>query len=77
MNILYPMLGCILGIFSGLLPGMHVNLLVSLSFMIPGTGLSIASMLFTLGVVHTFLDFIPDKLYSSMTRNHAFQIGSE
>jgi putative membrane protein len=51
----YALIGCFLGVISGLIPGIHVNLIVALPILIPGS----ATFLFCMGLVHTFVDFIP------------------
>lgn len=58
------LLGCIIGTFTGLIPGIHVNLitlilvtsLVSLKFFSP---LVLVIFVISLAITHTFLDFIP------------------
>ncbi|AEC51625.1 hypothetical protein PNA2_0709 [Pyrococcus sp. NA2] len=47
--------GVLLGTLTGLTPGLHVNSLSRLSLPIP--------VLFTMGLVHTFLDSIPSALF--------------
>ncbi|NJE54550.1 tripartite tricarboxylate transporter permease [Thermococcus sp. 21S9] len=49
------LLGLLLGTFTGITPGIHVNTLAS---MLRGFGLS-AVALFAMGLTHTFLDVIP------------------
>jgi len=49
------LLGLLLGTFTGITPGIHVNTLAS---MLRGFGLS-AVVLFAMGLTHTFLDVLP------------------
>ncbi|HIK01808.1 TPA: tripartite tricarboxylate transporter permease [archaeon] len=65
--LLFVILGCFLGTLTGLVPGIHTNTLAAI---IVGLApvlskfdpLSIAALLMSMGVVHTFLDFIPSIL---------------
>lgn len=59
------LLGCVFGTFTGLIPGVHINLVSLLLLSLSGALLSIASPLtlaafvVSMGVVHSFLDSIP------------------
>jgi len=58
-------IGCILGIFTGLTPGVHINLVAVIIFSISSTITNLFSVnliviaLISMGIVHTFLDIIP------------------
>jgi putative membrane protein len=65
--VLFAGLGCILGTFTGLVPGIHTNTLATIIVGLAPTlakfnSISIAALLMSMGVVHTFLDFIPSIL---------------
>ena len=64
MNEVLPFLGacvigCFLGVITGLTPGIHVNTLIPFMAIFPFSGLIGAVIIFSLAVTHTFLDFIP------------------
>ncbi|MBN1941279.1 MAG: tripartite tricarboxylate transporter permease [Candidatus Diapherotrites archaeon] len=52
--------GCFLGIFTGLVPGIHVNTIAALSTINPENNfLGLALMICAMSIVHSFVDFIP------------------
>ena len=56
------LLGCLIGTFTGLTPGIHVNLIGVILLSLPLTKISpIYSLIFlvSMSITHTFLDFIP------------------
>lgn len=55
--------GCFLGILTGLAPGIHVNTLLPFIALLPVSGRIGASLIFSLAVTHTFLDFVPSTLF--------------
>jgi putative membrane protein len=56
-------LGCSLGVVTGLTPGIHVNTLLPFLAFLPGSGEVGACIIFSLAVTHTVLDFIPSTLF--------------
>lgn len=58
-------IGCLLGIFTGLIPGVHINLVALLVLSVaPGltaffAPFAIACGIVAMSIVHTFLDFVP------------------
>ncbi|MGD2251174.1 MAG: tripartite tricarboxylate transporter permease [Candidatus Methanofastidiosia archaeon] len=56
-------LGCSLGVVTGLTPGIHVNTLLPFLVFVPGSGELGACIIFSLAVTHTVLDFIPSTLF--------------
>jgi putative membrane protein len=59
------LLGCFFGIFTGLIPGVHINLISLLLLSISGLLLNITSpmiiaiLIISMAITHTFLDTIP------------------
>ena len=73
--------GAILGTFTGLIPGFHVNnvalIAVSLTPIAIGIGLPldiIAGMIVSCGMVHTFLNYIPSALVGAPDDNMALAL---
>tara|TARA_S200000501_G_scaffold376001_1_gene429599 strand:+ start:3049 stop:4737 length:1689 start_codon:yes stop_codon:yes gene_type:complete len=73
--------GAILGTFTGLIPGFHVNnvalIAVSLTPIAMGIGLPldiIAGMIVSCGMVHTFLNYIPSALVGAPDDNMALAL---
>ncbi len=73
--------GAILGTFTGLIPGFHVNnvalIAVSLTPIALGVGLPldiIAGMIVSCGMVHTFLNYIPSALVGAPDDNMALAL---
>ena len=73
--------GAILGTFTGLIPGFHVNnvalIAVSLTPIALGIGLPldiIAGMIVSCGMVHTFLNYIPSALVGAPDDNMALAL---
>jgi len=60
---LWILAGCVLGVFTGLMPGIHVNTvsLIALSFA-GQESLGIALMIVAMAIVHSFVDFVPSIL---------------
>jgi putative membrane protein len=54
--------GCFMGVMTGLTPGIHVNTLLPFMVVLPVSGTVGASLIFSLAVTHTFLDFIPSTI---------------
>ncbi|MFH1789001.1 MAG: tripartite tricarboxylate transporter permease [Candidatus Altiarchaeota archaeon] len=61
--LLLSLLGCLLGVFTGIMPGIHVNTICLLGIAAyPTLGLSVlefGAIMISMAVTHTFLDFIP------------------
>lgn len=55
--------GFLLGIITGLTPGIHVNTLLPIIVVLPVTGTVGAVLIFSLAVTHTVLDFIPSTIF--------------
>src|SRR3989344_1865253 len=59
------LIGCIIGLFTGLTPGVHINLIATISFSLSGIILNVFPVhfvviaLISMAIVHTFLDIIP------------------
>ncbi|MBI5355259.1 MAG: tripartite tricarboxylate transporter permease [Candidatus Aenigmarchaeota archaeon] len=56
---LYAFIGILLGVFTGLMPGIHVNTVSALLLAVPFAPLNFAALVLALTVTHTFFDFIP------------------
>jgi putative membrane protein len=67
-------LGCLLGILTGLTPGIHVNTLLPFMAALPVSGLHGAVIVFSLAVTHTFLDFIPSSIFGIPDEDTALSI---
>ncbi|MBU2099722.1 tripartite tricarboxylate transporter permease, partial [Candidatus Micrarchaeota archaeon] len=62
---LIVLLGCVAGIFTGLIPGIHMNTVsVSLIYLMPEKQ-ELIYFIIPMSVVHTFLDFIPSVLFGA------------
>jgi putative membrane protein len=57
------LVGCLCGIGTGMIPGIHVNTVLPFLFMTPFTGELGAVLIFSLAITHTFVDFIPSTLF--------------
>ena len=61
--IAFLFLGMLAGTFSGLIPGIHINLvgaaLVSFSYLIAANPILLAVFITAMAITHTFIDFIP------------------
>jgi putative membrane protein len=55
--------GSLMGVMTGLTPGIHVNTLLPFMVVLPVSGTVGASLIFSLAVAHTFLDFIPSTIF--------------
>lgn len=55
----YAAAGMLLGVFTGLLPGIHINAVSTLLVTAPFEPLNFAALVVSLSVTHTFFDFIP------------------
>ncbi len=67
-------LGFLLGIITGLTPGIHVNTLLPFMAVLPFSGLHGAVVVFCLAVTHTFLDFIPSTIFGIPDEDTALSI---
>jgi len=62
----FAIIGCVLGIFTGLLPGLHVNTIALLALNLPRfDGLGLTVLIASMAIVHTFVDFIPSILFGA------------
>ncbi len=58
--LMWILIGCVLGIFTGMIPGIHVNTIALISLLVFSNGnLFIVTMITAMAIVHTFVDFIP------------------
>ncbi len=61
--LIYSLIGCVLGIITGLTPGLHVNTIaiigLSMYPRLPLNPIEFAAAMVGMAVTHTFLDFIP------------------
>lgn len=65
----YAAAGMLLGVFTGLLPGIHINAVSTLLVTAPFEPLNFAVLVLALSVTHTFFDFIPSVYLSSSECN--------
>ena len=66
MIVFYLLLGCFLGIITGLTPGLHINnVSLLLLFLLPFADLNIAVLIVSMSIMHAFTDFIPSILFGA------------
>lgn len=59
-EIVFPLIGCIAGVLTGLVPGIHVNTIALMVLAVsPENDFNFVLFLVSMGVVHSFVDFIP------------------
>jgi len=68
--LVFTLAGCGLGVITGLIPGIHINMIsalivASLSYFAGFEPLAIAVMIMAMSVTHTFLDFLPSILFGA------------
>ncbi len=62
----FILLGCILGVFTGLTPGIHVNTISMLALAFGAVGsVEVIALIVAMGVTHSFVDFIPSILFGA------------
>jgi len=62
----FILLGCVLGVFTGLIPGIHVNTISMLALAFGATGsMEVIAFIVAMGVTHSFVDFIPSILFGA------------
>tara|TARA_Y100000310_G_C20700453_1_gene829263 strand:+ start:5880 stop:7094 length:1215 start_codon:yes stop_codon:yes gene_type:complete len=71
--------GCGLGIVTGLVPGIHINMvsvlvIASLPVFADFSPLAVACMIMAMSVTHTFLDFIPSVLFGAPESGTALSV---
>lgn len=62
----FALIGCMLGVFTGLTPGIHVNTISVLALALgfySGAGLTV--LVIAMGITHSFVDFIPSILFGA------------
>ena len=58
--LLYVLIGCILGVLTGMIPGLHINTVSAIALgLFAMQRFELAALLAAMGIVHTFVDFIP------------------
>ncbi|MFH1450469.1 MAG: tripartite tricarboxylate transporter permease, partial [archaeon] len=77
--LVFMLLGCGLGIITGLVPGIHINMVsalvvASLPALAGFSEISIATMIMAMSVTHTFLDFIPSVLFGAPEGDTALSV---
>jgi len=77
--ILFTAAGCGLGIVTGMIPGVHINLIATLVLaslpVFRGFDLfCVAAMIMAMSVTHTFLDFIPSVLFGAPDSDTALAV---
>ena len=61
--LLYVFAGCLLGVFTGMCPGIHINTVSAVALGIAVFGdLNLAVLIVSMSITHTFVDFIPSIL---------------
>jgi len=78
-TLLFLLLGCGLGIVTGLVPGIHINMvsalvIASLPVFAGFSPVSVACMIMAMSVTHTFLDFIPSVLFGAPESGTALSV---
>ena len=59
--------GCALGVFTGLVPGIHVNTLAVMVLAFAATGdFNLVLLIVSMSVVHSFVDFVPSILFGAV-----------
>ena len=77
--LLFMLAGCGLGIVTGLVPGIHINMvsvlvIASLPVFADFSPLAVACMIMAMSVTHTFLDFIPSVLFGAPESGTALSV---
>ena len=58
--VILVLVGCLLGVITGLVPGIHVNTIAVIALEVFRTGrFELAALIVAMSIVHTFVDFIP------------------
>ncbi|HLD58830.1 MAG TPA: tripartite tricarboxylate transporter permease [archaeon] len=64
--VFWILLGCIIGIFTGLSPGIHINTVAAFAAtMRPADALGVSLMIASMSIVHSFVDFVPSILFGA------------
>lgn len=62
----FAIIGCLLGIVTGLIPGLHVNTIALIALSFPKeNGLGMAILIACMSIVHSFVDFVPSVLFGA------------
>lgn len=62
----FALFGCVLGVFTGLVPGIHVNTISLLVLMFGFSGSSeLTVLVIAMGITHSFVDFIPSIVFGA------------
>ena len=58
--VILVLVGCLLGVITGLVPGIHVNTIAVIALEVFRTGrFELAALIVAMSIVHTFVDFVP------------------
>ena len=75
--ILFALIGTLLGTFTGLMPGIHVNNIALFALILYGMGFNpvyLSSLIVAAMIAHTFLDFIPSTFLGAPTEDTALSV---
>jgi len=74
--VVFSVLGILIGILTGLTPGLHVNTVaaVFLSLSLGLGGLELSVLFFSMAITHTFIDFIPSILLGVPSEDTALSV---
>ncbi len=71
----FTIIGCCLGILTGLIPGLHINALALLLFLFVAQGNEfVLAVIISMSLVHSFVDFIPSILLGVPDENSFLSI---
>lgn len=72
--LLFTLAGCLLGIFTGLVPGIHVNLVCILLIGVALNPSLVAVMIIAMAITHTFFNFFPSILFGAPDPSTALSV---
>tara|TARA_Y100000310_G_scaffold345396_1_gene464444 strand:- start:10235 stop:11440 length:1206 start_codon:yes stop_codon:yes gene_type:complete len=71
----FVLIGCGLGIVTGLVPGLHVNTVAVLAItFFPGSGFELVALIGSMSIVHSFVDFIPSVMLGIPSQNNLLSV---
>ncbi len=68
------LIGCIAGIFTGLIPGIHINTIAVLLLYLTPSNKELIYFIIPMAVVHTFVDFIPSILFGAVEEENFLSV---